>query len=172
MGDRRVVKNNDPELGECSGLCQDQEEEVVSEKPPHVCPTCKQTFSCQGNLNVHVKRTHQKLRKFRCPEVSCDAAFFRVDTQQQHIRSKHRWLVKDQLQQVTCREDGCGKIFSSKGNLTVHKKSVHMKMLPYKCTDCEKAFFRPAGLEQHRRQRQGCWDVYCTAAMGQVRPRR
>ena len=23
-----------------------------------------------------------------------------------------------------------------------------------------------------RRQRQGCWDVYCTAAMGQVRPRR
>ena len=61
-----------------------------------------------------------------------------------------RWLVKDQLQQVTCREDGCGKIFSSKGNLTVHKKSVHMKMLPHKCTDCEKAFFRLALLEQHR----------------------
>ena len=61
-----------------------------------------------------------------------------------------RWMVKDQLQQVTCREDGCGKIFSSKGNLTVHKKSVHMKMLPHKCTDCEKAFFRLALLEQHR----------------------
>ena len=62
----------------------------------------------------------------------------------------HRWLVKDQLEQVTCGEAGCGKVFSNKGNLTVHKKAVHMKILPFKCTDCGKGFFRPALLEQHR----------------------
>jgi len=158
MGDQIVVNNDDIPLGE---VHDDQEQKVTSDKPLHVCPTCKQTFRYQGNLHTHVKRTHQKLRKFRCPEVSCDATFFRVATQQEHLRSKHRWLVKDQLEQVTCGEVGCGKIFSSKGNLTVHKKIVHMKILPFKCTDCGKGFFRPALLEQHRRARHGGAKIEC-----------
>ena len=87
MGDQKVVYNNAIGLGE---VHEDVEQKVTSDKPPHVCPACKQTFRYQGNLNTHVKRTHQKLRKFRCPEVSCDATFFRVSTQQEHVRSKHR----------------------------------------------------------------------------------
>ena len=87
MGDQIVVNNDVIGLGE---VPEDMEQKVISDEPPHVCPTCKQTFRYQGNLNTHVKRTHQKLRKFRCPEVSCDATFFRVSTQQEHVRSKHR----------------------------------------------------------------------------------
>ena len=90
MGDQIVMKNNGAALGEDH---KEQEQKVVSDQLPHICPTCKQTFSCQSNLNVHVKRTHQKVRKFGCPEVSCDATFFRAATQQEHIRSKHRWEV-------------------------------------------------------------------------------
>jgi len=156
MGDQMVVNNNDTGCGH-----GDQELEVMKDKPTYVCPMCKKTFRYEGNLNTHMKRTHQKLRKFRCPEVACDATFFRVASQQEHIRSKHRWLVEDQLQHVTCGEVGCGKIFSSKGNLTVHKKSVHLKMLPYKCTDCGKGFFRQPGLEQHRRAQHGASKIEC-----------
>ena len=90
MGDQKVVYNNAIGLGE---VHEDVEQKVTSDKPLHVCPTCKQTFRYQGNLHTHVKRTHQKLRKFRCPEVSCDATFFRVATQQEHLRSKHRWKI-------------------------------------------------------------------------------
>ena len=96
MGGQIVMNNNDAGSGGGSALGEDhkeQEQKVVSDQLPHICPTCKQTFSCQSNLNVHVKRTHQKVRKFGCPEVSCGATFFRVATQQEHIRSKHRWEV-------------------------------------------------------------------------------
>lgn len=158
IGDKKVENNDEIRLGE---VHEDQEQRVYADEPLHVCPVCKRTFRHQGNLNTHVKRTHQKLRKFRCPEVSCDASFFRVAAQQEHVRSKHRWLVKDQLEQVTCKEAGCGKIFSNRGNLTVHKKIVHMKMLPFKCTDCGKGFFRPALLEQHRRARHDGAKIMC-----------
>ena len=85
MGDQMVVNNNDNGYGH-----GDQELGVMSEKPTYVCPMCKKVFRYEGNLNTHMKRTHQKLRKFGCPEVACDATFFRVASQQEHIRSKHR----------------------------------------------------------------------------------
>ena len=85
MCDQVVVNNNDTGFGR-----GDREPGGVSEKPTYVCPICKKTFRYEGNLNTHMKRTHQKLRKFGCPEVACDATFFRVASQQEHIRSKHR----------------------------------------------------------------------------------
>ena len=85
MGDQMVVNNNDTGYGH-----GDEELEVMSDKPTYVCPMCKKTFRYEGNLNTHMKRTHQKLRKYGCPEVGCDATFFRVASQQEHIRSKHR----------------------------------------------------------------------------------
>ena len=85
LGDQVVVNNNDTGFGR-----GDREPGGVSEKPTYVCPICKKTFRYEGNLNTHMKRTHQKLRKFGCPEVACDATFFRVASQQEHIRSKHR----------------------------------------------------------------------------------
>ena len=80
MGDQMVVNNNDT----CYG------QGVMSDKSTYVCSMCKKVFRYEGNLNTHMKRTHQKLRKFGCPEVACDATFFRVASQQEHIRSKHR----------------------------------------------------------------------------------
>ncbi|KAI9910574.1 hypothetical protein PsorP6_010617 [Peronosclerospora sorghi] len=94
---------------------------------PHQCPvpSCGKRFSTSGNLARH-KRLHL-LRKMACPVPGCT-----------HIFTSHVMLAKHQRAHSSnsihkCIVDGCGKIFSTSGNLTRHMKMLHrlVQLPPY-----------------------------------------
>ena len=89
-------------------------------------------------------------------------------------RSKHReakwevsprpriddWLSPKEVGKMKC--DECGKSFTNKKNLGVHKQIVHQgKRLPCKVADCDKTFRRYNTREDHMRMMHGSPMLRC-----------
>lgn len=84
---------------------------TLAERKKFPCPYtgCRSTFTKNGNLNVHIRHTHEMADKFICGEMDLNAS------KKDHIRA---WDG----------EGACGRGFSSKGNLEEHIQTQHLGM--------------------------------------------
>jgi len=106
------------------------------------CSLCVKSFTRKGNLVVHVKAIHQKIRH-ACH--LCDKSFSQKSHLMQHQRTVHT--------NVNCRAClTCGKTFTDKGTLNKHIKTVHQKLKTYKCNECQKEFGEAGNLKTHINQ--------------------
>ena len=66
--------------------------------------------------------------------------------------------VKSVGESTTC--ETCGKIYSSKSNLTKHKR-IHSGEKPYKCDICDKKCTQKGNLNKHMLVHSGKKDFQC-----------
>lgn len=86
---------------------------------PHQCPVaeCGKRFSTSGNLARH--RKLHAMRKISCPAAHCTRVFTSREKLVPHLK------VHLARTPHTCDFDGCGKTFSTAGNLTRHRRTQH-----------------------------------------------
>ncbi|KAI9912140.1 hypothetical protein PsorP6_009730 [Peronosclerospora sorghi] len=86
---------------------------------PHQCPVaeCGKRFSTSGNLARH--RKLHAMRKISCPAAHCTRVFTSREKLVPHLK------VHLARTPHTCDFVGCGKTFSTAGNLTRHRRTQH-----------------------------------------------
>ncbi|CAI5721341.1 unnamed protein product [Peronospora effusa] len=86
---------------------------------PHQCPVaeCGKRFSTSGNLARH--RKLHAMRKISCPAAHCTRVFTSREKLVPHLK------VHLARTPHTCDFSGCGKTFSTAGNLTRHRRTQH-----------------------------------------------
>ncbi|GLE08837.1 hypothetical protein PINS_up020261 [Pythium insidiosum] len=90
---------------------------------PFACPvaSCGKTFTTSGNLARH-KRLHPWLKPLICHVESCRRSFSSEEKLEAHVKSHF-----DGSRSHRCSHPGCGKDFSTAGNLTRHIKQQHLQ---------------------------------------------
>ncbi|KAE9292033.1 hypothetical protein PF008_g25179 [Phytophthora fragariae] len=86
---------------------------------PHECPVagCGKRFSTSGNLARH--RKLHSVRKLNCPTPHCSREFTSREKLMRHLKVHLAGTPH------TCNIEGCGKTFSTAGNLTRHRRTRH-----------------------------------------------
>ena len=98
------------------------------------CQNCELTFKFKKSFVRHTLTKHSDTAKtFGC--VFCPSGFKRKDGLKRHCNAVHEGKVSTLV--YPCQE--CHKEFSSKGNLSVHAKTVHGGV-HYQCIKCEKIY--------------------------------
>lgn len=120
-------------------------EAAASEAKSVTCqyPDCGKTFSRTGNLNKHIRSSHEGL-KFECEIEGCDKSYTEKTSLERHVSSAH-----DEIRHA-CPHSGCTKVYSDRPNLLTHIRSVH-KGVKYACPieDCDKIFSSTNGVNYH-----------------------
>ena len=104
------------------------------------CNRCDTSFTQIGNLNVHIKSVHLKV-KFNCE--FCDYQSTRKGNLERHINSLHL-----HLKPLQCNE--CDYSCAESGHLKTHIDSVHKK-IRFRCSfdGCDKTFSAKTTLSKH-----------------------
>ncbi|XP_063533769.1 zinc finger protein 431-like [Cydia strobilella] len=104
----------------------------------HECDICHIKFNRKGVLSRHMRRVHEKERKYQCE--FCSKGFFTKYSLELHIRSHKK------ERPYKCEE--CGKTFS---HSTSHKNHqlIHTGVKNYHCEVCNMAFMRVEYLRKH-----------------------
>ena len=92
------------------------------------CSECdKYLAGGPSNLQLHLDTVHLHLRPWECDR--CGAKFGRRSCLEQHITTLHLGLRLH-----ACSVEGCGKIFTTSGNLKNHWRAEHgLPLLVYPC---------------------------------------
>ncbi|KAB2570113.1 Transcription factor IIIA [Lasiodiplodia theobromae] len=117
----------------------------VKEAHPPTCEHCDLVVSTWKQLEAHIELFHSGLtladrkKKFPCPYPDCESSFTRQGNLNMHIRHAHedadKWICgetdmssskKDHIKEWN--GEGCGRGFSSKGNLEEHIQTQHLGM--------------------------------------------
>ena len=101
----------------------------VKKQPDEQCPDCKQSFTSNTVLQIHIAANHIATK---CRVSLCDALLTSRKAERIHIRSIHSrdmgWnRNKEKEFPPPC--DMCGKQFTTKSRLQQHRKK-HLKMAP------------------------------------------
>merc|ERR1712228_614822 len=94
---------------------------------------------------------------FKCKD--CNKTFDRPSLFKEHCKKKH-----DNLSPFECTLCNPPRRYSSKGNLTVHIRSFHEKIVNYRCKICQKGFFDKAHCQLHETSHYNDNDEYVPIA--------
>ena len=87
------------------------------------CNDCNKGFNQRSGLNYHNRRFHSDIKPhFKCFHENCDKSFLISSRLKLHIRYKH-----STDRPYKCDFQNCYSSFKSPGNLSFHKKTVHLK---------------------------------------------
>ena len=112
------------------------------------CNLCEKYFA---NLAQHQKIVHNGVKNFKCQ--NCQKGFYdNRELRRHHIKFlKTRECQKEVTQAVCkyhCDFENCEYKTNKKGNMEMHKESVHLKM-KYNCPECNKTLSSRANLNSH-----------------------
>ncbi|KAL1645210.1 hypothetical protein SLS58_003917 [Diplodia intermedia] len=118
----------------------------IKEAHPPTCEHCNLRVSTHKQLAAHVELVHSGLsledrkKKFPCPYLDCESSFTKQGNLNVHIRNAHenadKWICGETDMKCSKKnhikawdgEGGCGRGFSSKGNLEEHIQTQHLGM--------------------------------------------
>jgi len=92
------------------------------------------SFATYGELQGHVTEVHPPTCSFCSLSVSTNKELTR------HLELQHGILppgTSPMVNEFTCTHPGCGKMFSKKGNLNIHVKTVHDKRRDFVCGETQ-----------------------------------
>ncbi len=112
----------------------------VKGNKPHKCKMCNYTTSQKGQLNHHIKSTHEEKKLHKCS--ICDYSFSKKESLKRHIESVH-----EKKKPHKCSI--CNKSFARKFELKTHTVIVHEKKKPYMCLFCDFKCSKKGNLKQH-----------------------
>lgn len=102
-----------------------------SDLRPIVCSLCTKTFKLACDLKVHLM-CHNDVRKYECEQ--CGKSF-RMHSHLTNHRETHNTENK-----LEC--DQCGHMFKTSVTLKSHIRQVHTQNHQYKCSVCNRGFYR------------------------------
>ena len=111
------------------------------------CDKCQKRFSQKVNLQVHIKRVHDKISDMKCE--FCDFAASTACEINKHTRVMH---LSGPIRKKSHACNECKYSSYTQSGLIHHKKSSHTIVAEenqHKCEDCEKKFIHKSKLVIH-----------------------
>ena len=105
-----------------------------------VCEDCDKRFPTSGYLRSHQK-SHTDLKPFICK--GCGKGF-----RTKKDADRHFIAILTDIRPLKCSYEGCTKTFTLTARKNIHERT-HTGDKSYKCTFCEKAFYRGSALNKH-----------------------
>ena len=84
-------------------------------------------------MSDHKRQVHDKSN-----HIKCDLCSF--TTFQPYMLKRHKQRNHDKSTKYDCDIGGCNFFTYDKGRLRVHKRGVHEKIKPHKCTECTSSY--------------------------------
>lgn len=121
-----------------------------------VCEFCGKAYKRKDVLRWHTKTQHMGIKRPRKNEADkertyqcdkCEKSFKRRQHLDDHISLKHK--SKDSSLKYKC--DRCTESFLRPHNLEYHTNKVHLQEKPYKCKNCNEAFYSAVAMRKHFR---------------------
>ena len=104
------------------------------------CEECEKRFPTSSYLTSH-QRSHTDLKSYICK--GCGKGFKTKKETDRHFIAIHT-----DIRPLKCSYEGCTKTFNLTARKNIHERT-HTGDKPYKCTFCEKAFYRVSTLNKH-----------------------
>lgn len=118
------------------------EKRLTTDSPTIRCEPCDLQFDSKSKFRLHFKRRHTVAdAPYTCKY--CDFTALRLFQIQRHVTERHRRTSS------TLKCDTCKALFTTRGSLTKHVRTVHEGEKPYRCQECSKAFTRSCNLILH-----------------------
>jgi len=114
------------------------------------CRDCPYTSPGKGNIVLHVKRVHFKIKRDQC-----DFCPFSASTKQElvgHINTTHQRMVNSDYE-FTCTQ--CPYTTKFRQSLNGHVKYTHQKFVNYGCDKCRFFTYQEEKLDEHITQNHG-----------------
>ena len=109
-----------------------------------VCPICGKTYPTRFQVEHHVKRTHQKVKRHKCPH--CPMMFWAMQQCKRHVEVVHTKSLEER-KNIMCPQ--CDQKFASTEHLKTHIKNKHLGLKEYRCTLCDLKFANGCNLREH-----------------------
>ncbi|GBP90419.1 Zinc finger protein 358 [Eumeta japonica] len=111
------------------------------EPGPFNCKFCNMEYRNRNTLMTHIRFKHRALDPYICPE--CKERFKSFHQKLSHLKTVHGQTEK----KYQCNY--CSDRFYYAGQRSKHIKQKHLKLKPYKCTECPMVFGKRLQLENH-----------------------
>ena len=117
------------------------------------CNSCDhKPFSSKAALKVHQTKEHGEgsAKMYTCPETGCTYSSNRQDAVTSHRIKQHGYVMPDE-EKVQCTNEGCTQKFSTKEQMTRHKRLTCQKATDVACLDetCDKKFKNVNQMKAH-----------------------
>lgn len=143
----------------------------ITESEPKRKPTRKRPPSLVVRLKREKNKNVQKCSKKttqtdtfepKTASLKLDDPDYIIETRSFRLRNKRKCLKigLKQKEGDNCMCDVCGKSFSAKSTLRLHKL-IHNPSRPYVCSECNKAFRHKGNLVKHRQSHTGVRPYIC-----------
>ena len=113
------------------------------------CHNCKTNYDSNLALKRHIDFVHERKNVVKCK--ICGTDFSENGSLKRHIRTVH-----EEKKSESQRCPKCSKMFSSQQIMKKHIESVHEGKKPYKCSQCNAAFYQSSGLDRHKASANAC----------------
>ena len=110
------------------------------------CNQCDYQAKGKTHLRRHIESKHEGIKRFPCH--LCDFRAVQEKNLKSHIKTRHLGIKI--YNPTECPE--CGEMFTTKGAMTVHFKSIHQGV-KYPCDLCDYQATQPSNLKAHIQKR-------------------